>query len=64
MIVAEPAATAVTVPSTTVATLSALDDQVTSLFVAVSGSTVAVSVLLSPTVMVRLVSLNDKLSTG
>ena len=49
VIVAVPAATAVTVPLETVATLSSLDDQVTVLFAAVDGATVAVSVSVSPT---------------
>ena len=54
VIVALPAALAVTTPEAeTVATSVLLDDQVTSLFVAFSGVTVAVSVAVSPSVRVN-----------
>ena len=49
VIVAVPAATAVTMPSETVAFVASLDDHVTALFVALSGATVAVRVSVSPT---------------
>lgn len=58
VIVAVPADLAVTKPEEeTVATEVLLDDQVTDLFVALEGVTVAVSVWVSPTVMDRDVSL-------
>ena len=50
-----PAATAVTVPLSTVATVSSLELQVTVLSVALSGSTVAVSTAVSPAVSVSSV---------
>ena len=54
--VAVPALWAVTFPfPSTVATLELLEDQVTFLFVALFGSTVAVSWLVLPSVRVRLV---------
>ena len=56
VIVADPAALAVTTPEEdTVATDVLLDDQVTDLSVALEGVTVAVSVCVSPTVIVMLV---------
>ena len=52
VIAALPGATAVTSPvAETVATFSSLDDQLTFLFVAFSGRTVAVRVALSPSVI-------------
>ena len=48
VMVAEPAATGVTTPAATVATLSSLDFQVTFLLVASAGATVAVRVPVSP----------------
>ena len=54
VIVVEPAAFAVTTPEEdTVATEVLLDDQVTVLFVALEGVIVAVSVCVSPTIMLR-----------
>ena len=56
VMVAVPALWAVTFPfPSTVATLELLEDQVTFLFVALFGSTVAVSWLVLPSVRVRLV---------
>ena len=56
VIVAVPAFLAVTTPEVeTVATVVLLDDQVTLLFVALDGDTVAVSVCVWPSVSVRLV---------
>ena len=55
VIVAVPAETAVTVPLSTVATAASLVVQVTVLSVALSGSTVAVSVSEPPTVSVSSV---------
>ena len=52
VIVALPSATPVTMPSATVATLVLLDDQVTALFSALAGATVAMSVSVSPIPMV------------
>ena len=64
MIVAVPALTAVTTPLLTVATLVFDDDHVTFLLVALFGNTVAVNVLVCPTVNVALLSLNETLVTG
>ena len=55
VMVAVPAATAVTVPLSTVATAALLVVQVTVLSVALSGLTVAVSVSEPPSVRVRAV---------
>ena len=56
VMVAVPAATGVTNPFATVATLSLFELQVTALFVALLGATVAVSVSAAPpTVSVRVV---------
>ena len=55
MIVASPAATAVTVPSDTFATEELLEVQITLGSVALSGSTVAVKVAVSSSTSSRLV---------
>ena len=57
VIVAEPAATAVTVPFATVAFVESLDVHVTFLFVALDGVTVAVNVSDPPTASERLLLL-------
>ena len=60
LITAVPAATAVTVPvESTVATLVLLEDQVTFLFVASAGSTVAVSFSVFPFARERVVLFNE-----
>jgi len=67
VIVAEPAATAVTTPFATVATAASLVDHVTALFVALAGATVAVRVseLPSlPTFRVRVLLLSVTPVTG
>jgi hypothetical protein len=66
VIVAVPGPTAVTVPLLTVATLLLLDDQLTALFVALLGFTVAVRVPVEvpPMVRVRLVWFRLTLLTG
>lgn len=61
---AVPAATAVIMPSATVAMFSSSLDQVTLLSVAVSGLTVAVSVAVSPTVSVSSVWSSATLPTA
>ena len=63
VIVASPAATPVTTPSVTVATASLLLVHVTVLSVAFSGNTVAVSVSLSPTVIVVVLLFKSTLAT-
>ena len=55
VIVAEPCATAVTVPLATVATFVLLLDQVTFLLVALAGNTVGVSVRVLPTLSVAVI---------
>ena len=64
VIVAEPTPTAVTTPSSTVATSSSLDSHVTFLFVASAGATVAVSVSVSPTSSVADVLSKNTLVTA
>ena len=62
---AEPAAAPVTTPALlTVATAVLLEDQVTVLFVAVAGSTVAVRVVVAPIFTVAVVGATDTPVTG
>jgi hypothetical protein len=58
VIVVLPAATALTVPPDTVATVGALVLHVTFLFVALDGATVAVNVSVPPTVRLVVVLFN------
>ena len=62
--VAVPALTAVTLPFSTVATVSSLEVQVTVLSSALSGLTVAVRVSFLPTSRVRAVLFSSMLATG
>ena len=65
VIVADPALTAVTLPSpSTVATSVLEEDQLMDGLVALDGETVAESVSLSPSIKVTVVLLIDTLSTG
>ena len=65
VMVVVPAPTAVTLPEEfTVATLVLLDAQVTAVFVAVVGATVAVSVRYAPFLTVAVVELKVTLVTG
>ena len=64
VIVAEPAALAVTVPLLTEATLELVLDQVTFLFVALVGATVAVNVELFPTTKFKELVLRETPVTG